>query len=113
MRAMIVDDEAPGRKIIRQYLEDFREVRIVAESADGVSAVEMIRIHRPDLLFLDIQMPGLGGFEVLEGLSPRELPPHVIFSTAHDDYAIRAFEVSAVDYLLKPFDRARFSAVAR
>lgn len=105
MTTLLIDDEAPARTIIRQYLADFPQISIVGECSDGLSAVEAIRQHHPDLVFLDIQMPGLTGFEVLAQL---ERIPRVIFSTAYDQYALSAFEAGAVDYLLKPYDRARF-----
>ena len=111
MTTLLIDDETPARTIVRQYLADFPQVRVVGECADGPAAVEAIRALRPDLLFLDIQMPGLTGFEVLTQL---EQVPKVIFSTAYDQYALNAFEAGAVDYLLKPYDRARFrQAVGR
>jgi two-component system LytT family response regulator len=107
IRAIIVDDEPLGREGIRLLLADEPGIEIVAECADGAQAVKAIERHRPDLVFLDVQMPRLNGFEVLEALEP-ELIPAVIFTTAHDEHAIRAFEVNALDYLLKPFKQARF-----
>jgi two-component system LytT family response regulator len=113
VRALIVDDEPPSRERIRMLLEDHPEVNVVGESGDGRSAVAAIRALAPDLVFLDIRMPEMDGFEVLEALTPQELP-RVIFVTAFDEYAIRAFEVNALDYLLKPIDPARLkSAVER
>jgi two-component system LytT family response regulator len=108
---MIVDDEAPARALIREYLGAARDVTIVAECANGYEAVKAIGQTPPDLVFLDIQMPKLDGFEVLELIAP---VPAVIFCTAYDEHALRAFEVHAVDYLLKPFGRERFvEALAR
>jgi two-component system LytT family response regulator len=95
--------------MIREMLEDDSEVEIVAECANGREAVEAIKSLTPDVLFLDIQMPELGGFEVLESLEAGATP-YIIFVTAYDQYAVRAFEVHALDYLLKPFDRERFDA---
>lgn len=107
LRAVIVDDEALAREGVRQFLADEPDVEVVAECADGTSAVNRIEALRPDLLFLDVQMPRLNGFEVLAALEPAAMPA-VVFTTAHDAHAIRAFEVSAVDYLLKPYSQARF-----
>jgi two-component system LytT family response regulator len=107
IRALIVDDEPPGRARLRDLLAAEADVEVVGECADGTEAVTAVRDLRPDLLFLDVQMPGLDGFGVLEALG-RECPPAVIFVTAHDRYALRAFDVHALDYLLKPFDRQRF-----
>ncbi|MBC6995964.1 LytTR family DNA-binding domain-containing protein [Neolewinella lacunae] len=104
---VLIDDEADARQLLRQYLGELPGFRIVGEAADGPAAVEVINERRPDLLFLDVQLPGCNGFEVLTRLN--ELP-QVIFSTAYDDYALRAFEVHALDYLLKPIGRARFQA---
>jgi two-component system LytT family response regulator len=104
MRVAIVDDEELARKLLREYLADYQDVEIVAECANGFEAVKAVTDLRPDLLLLDIQMPRLDGFEVLE-LVGREVS--VIFVTAYDKYALRAFEVHAVDYLLKPFSPER------
>jgi two-component system LytT family response regulator len=104
LKVAIVDDEEPARKILREYLEDCEDVEIVAECANGFQAVKAVTDLKPDLLLLDIQMPRLDGFEVLE-LVGREVS--VIFVTAYDKYALRAFEVHAVDYLLKPFGSER------
>ena len=95
--------------MIREMLESDSGVEIVGECANGREAVEVIKSSAPDIVFLDIQMPEIGGFEVLESLKP-DLHPYVIFVTAYDQYAVRAFEVHALDYLLKPFDRERFEA---
>lgn len=110
MDTFIVDDEPPARTIIKEYLEDFPQLTVVGEFENGREAVEAINRDRPELVFLDIQMPGLDGFEVLEQL---EHWPPIIFSTAYDRYAVRAFEVNAVDYLLKPYDRNRFEEAVR
>jgi len=104
---IIADDEPLARERIRTLLADEPDVEIVAECADGAQAFQETQQRRPDLLFLDVQMPRLDGFEVLEALSPGPLPV-VIFTTAHDEHAIRAFEFNALDYLLKPFTEARF-----
>lgn len=108
LRALIVDDERLAREKLRRLLEepDAGPVVVVGEAANGHQAVERVRREHPDLLFLDIQMPGMDGFAVIEELLVEELPA-VVFVTAHDEYAVRAFEVEAVDYLLKPFDRLR------
>ncbi len=105
LRALVIDDEAPARDIIRYYLKNHPGVELAGEYADGFSGLKGIQEHKPDLVFLDIQMPKLTGLEMLELLD--EIPA-VIFTTAYDQYAIRAFELSAVDYLLKPFPRERF-----
>ncbi|XXX71738.1 LytTR family DNA-binding domain-containing protein [Sorangium sp. So ce134] len=112
IRAVIVDDEPLAREGIRMLLADDPEVAIAAESGDGPSALETIRRLRPDLVFLDVQMPEMNGFEVMASLPPGELPA-VIFVTAFDRYALRAFEVHALDYLLKPFDDDRFHDALR
>ncbi|HVE69804.1 MAG TPA: response regulator [Thermoanaerobaculia bacterium] len=105
---IIVDDEEPARAILREFLADYAQFTVVAECANGYEAVKAIGEHRPDLLFLDIQMPKLDGFEVLELLDRK---PQVVFVTAYDEYAIRAFQVHAIDYLLKPYTAARFAEV--
>lgn len=107
MKTIIIDDEPLARQIIREFLQAFAQVEIIAECENGRQAVAAINQHQPDLIFLDVQMPGLNGFQVLEKINH---VPAIIFSTAYDEYAIRAFEVNAVDYLLKPFDRERFAA---
>ena len=109
IRALVVDDEPLAREMIREMLAPDSDVEIVAECANGREAVDAIKSLRPDLVFLDIQMPELGGFEVLASFE-RESTPYVIFVTAYDQYAVRAFEVHAFDYLLKPFDNERFDA---
>jgi len=107
LRCLIVDDEPLARDRLRRLLRDERDVEIAAECADGRKAVAAIVKLAPDLVFLDVQMPGLDGFGVLEAL-PSESIPAVIFVTAYDQYALRAFDSQALDYLLKPFDRERF-----
>ncbi|WP_412560372.1 LytR/AlgR family response regulator transcription factor [Winogradskyella sp. MIT101101] len=104
-KVILVDDEAAGRKLIKEYLEDYPEFVILGEANNGVDAVKMINEFKPDLVFLDIQMPGMTGFDVLTHL--KELP-QIVFSTAYDQYALKAFEVHAVDYLLKPYTKERF-----
>ena len=107
IRVVIVDDEPLARERIRTMLEGRGDLRIVAECGDGEKAVELLRREKPDLVFLDVQIPEFDGFAVLEALGSEPLPV-IVFVTAFDEYAIRAFDVSAVDYLLKPFDRDRF-----
>lgn len=107
VRVLTVDDEPLGRERLRTLLSLEPEVILVGEATSGDEAVELIRALRPELVFLDIQLPGCTGFTVLERLGS-EVPPAVVFVTAHDEFALKAFEVHAVDYLLKPFDRARF-----
>ena len=106
---MIVDDESPARRRVRDLLAREPDIAIAAECTSGREAIDAIGLHRPDLLFLDIQMPGVNGFEVLRGLPSKGLPA-VIFTTAYDQHALEAFEVHALDYLLKPFKAARFKA---
>ncbi len=105
--AIIADDEPLARERVRSLLAEETDVAVAAECADGAQTLRETQRLRPDLLFLDVQMPRLNGFAVLEGLSPGPLPA-VIFTTAHDEHALRAFEVNALDYLLKPFTEARF-----
>lgn len=105
MKTIIIDDEPLARSIIREYLQNHPELELVAECNDGFEGVKAIQQLQPDLIFLDIQMPKINGFEMLELI---EDPPAVIFTTAFDEYAIKAFESHAVDYLLKPFSRDRF-----
>ena len=107
IRAMIVDDEELARFVVRELLEAHAEIEIVAECVNGFEAVKAVAEHKPDLLFLDVQMPKLTGFDVLE-LIGTDTP--VIFVTAYDEYAMKAFEVHAVDYLLKPVGKERFEA---
>lgn len=107
IRTIIADDEPLARERIRSFLAEESDVELVAECGDGAQTLKETQKHQPDLLFLDVQMPRLNGFEVLEALAPGTVPV-VIFTTAHDEHAIRAFEFSALDYLLKPFSEARF-----
>jgi two-component system LytT family response regulator len=107
LRVFIVDDEAPARALVREYLEAHAGVEIAAECANGFEAIKAANEQAPDVIFLDVQMPKLDGFEVLELL---ERPCAVVFVTAYDEYALRAFEANAVDYLLKPVSRERFDA---
>lgn len=105
IKAIIIDDEPLARSIVMEYLLSFPDIRVEQECNDGFEGVKAIMQHQPDLVFLDIQMPKINGFEMLELV---ENPPAVIFTTAFDEYAIRAFETHAVDYLLKPFSKERF-----
>ena len=105
IKIIIIDDEPLARSIVKEYLADYTQVSIVQECNDGFEGVKAITQHHPDLIFLDIQMPKINGFEMLELL---EKPPAIIFTTAFDEYAIRAFETHAIDYLLKPFSKERF-----
>ena len=108
LTALIVDDEPLARQELQYLLERAGGVEVLAQATNGIEAVELIRTHKPDLVFLDVQMPGLDGFGVLKKLLDRKLPmPQVVFATAFNQYAVRAFEVNAIDYLLKPFDRKR------
>lgn len=104
---LVVDDEAPARAKVKRLLADDARFQVLGEASDGATALARVEALRPDLLILDIQMPGLTGFEVLEALAPDEWPA-VIFSTAYDQFALRAFDAHAVDYLLKPYDAERF-----
>ncbi|GAC1420870.1 MAG: LytTR family DNA-binding domain-containing protein [Acidobacteriaceae bacterium] len=108
LSALIIDDEPLARQELVYLLQSAGEVEIVAQGSNGIEAVELIRTHRPDVVFLDVQMPALDGFAVLKKLrDARTELPQIVFATAFDQYAVRAFEVNAVDYLLKPFDRER------
>jgi two-component system, LytTR family, response regulator LytT len=115
LSALIVDDEQLAREELKYLLDSVGGIRIVAEGANGLEAVELVEEFRPDILFLDVQMPGLDGFAVIERLMLHAQPlPQIVFATAYDQYAVRAFDVNALDYLLKPFDRRRVEeAVAR
>jgi len=107
VRVLIADDEAPARRIVRSYLGGRSDVDVVAEAENGLEVVEAFRSFDPQLIILDIQMPGMSGFEALEAIGTASMPA-VIFATAYDEFALKAFEVAAVDYLLKPFSRERF-----
>ena len=105
LSAIVIDDENLARQIIKKYLEDYDYIELLAECSNGLEGIKKIAEMNPDLIFLDIQMPKINGFEMLELL---EEPPVIIFTTAYDQYAIKAFEVNAADYLLKPFSKERF-----
>ncbi|PYX77358.1 MAG: DNA-binding response regulator [Acidobacteria bacterium] len=114
LSAVIVDDEQLARDELAYLLKDLDDVSIVAQGKNGVEAVNLIREHNPDLVFLDVQMPGLDGFGVIKKLLDRKVPlPKIVFATAFDQYAVKAFEVNAVDYLLKPFDKKRVAQSVR
>jgi two-component system response regulator LytT len=112
---LIVDDEKPARDELAYLLKAFPEISLVGQGKNGVEALALIKEHTPDLVFLDVQMPGLNGFGVLKKLMDRKVKvPHIVFATAFDNYAVQAFEVNAVDYVLKPFDKGRIAkAIAR
>lgn len=111
MKVVIIDDEPLARSVVKEYLQKHPDLRIVEECGDGFEGFKAIQLHQPDLIFLDIQMPKITGFEMLELL---EQPPSVIFTTAFDEFAIKAFEAHAVDYLLKPFNQERLDkAIAK
>jgi two-component system LytT family response regulator len=110
IRTLIIEDEAPAREIIRHYLKDYDNIELVGECQDGFSGLKFITEMKPDLVFLDIQMPKLTGFEMLEVIDEK---PEIIFTTAYDQYAIRAFELNAADYLLKPFHKERFDEAVK
>jgi two-component system LytT family response regulator len=105
LRTIIVEDEKPARDLIKAFLKNHEDIEIITECADGFCGVKAINENKPDLVFLDIQMPKLNGFELIELLD--EIP-QIVFTTAYDQYAIKAFELSAVDYLMKPFSKQRF-----
>ena len=110
INTIIVDDEKPARDELSFLLKGFPEINLVGLGKNGVEAVSLIKEHAPDLVFLDVQMPGLDGFGVLKKLVEKKMKlPHVVFATAFDQYAVQAFDVNAVDYVLKPFDKARIS----
>jgi two-component system, LytTR family, response regulator len=105
VKILIIEDEEPARNLVKNYLQGEPDAELVGECSDGFDGFKTIQEKKPDLIFLDVQMPKLTGFELLEIL---ENPPAIIFTTAYDEYAIKAFEMNAVDYLLKPFSRDRF-----
>jgi two-component system response regulator LytT len=110
INTIIVDDEKPAREELAFLLKAFPEISLIGQGKNGLEAVNLIKEHNPDLVFLDVQMPGLDGFGVLQKLVERKLKvPHVVFATAFDHYAVQAFDVNAVDYVLKPIDKARLS----
>lgn len=111
LKTLLIDDEQPARDVVKHYLKDFPQIEILGEFTDGFSGLKAIQELKPDLVFLDVQMPKLTGLELLDLL---EEPPLIIFSTAYDQYAIKAFEMNAIDYLLKPYAKERFGqAVAK
>ena len=112
IRTLIVDDERLAREKVRALLADDADIEIVGECANGADAVAAVRRQKPDLVLLDVEMPGANGFQVLQRLRGEKLPM-VVFITAHDEYAVRAFEVEAIDYVMKPFDRKRFADALR
>src|ERR1700691_1153661 len=108
LSAVIVDDEQLARDELAYLLKNADDVTVVAQGKNGLEAISLIREHNPDLVFLDVQMPGLDGFGVIKKLLDRKVPlPKIVFATAFDQYAVKAFEVNAVDYILKPFDKKR------
>jgi two-component system, LytTR family, response regulator LytT len=110
INTLVIDDERPARDELVYLLKGFPEINVVAQGKNGVEAVNLIKEHAPDLVFLDVQMPGLDGFGVIKKLVDRKLRvPHIVFATAYDHYAVQAFEVNAVDYVLKPFDKSRLA----
>lgn len=115
IRTLVVDDEKPARDELIFLLKSFPEIDLVGQGKNGVEALNLIKEHSPDLVFLDVQMPGVDGFGVIKKLMDRKLRvPHIVFATAYDHYAVQAFEVNAVDYVLKPFDKPRLAkAISR
>src|SRR5712672_2995571 len=108
LSAVIVDDEQLARDELAYLLKSASDVNVVAQGKNGLEAISLIKEHSPDLVFLDVQMPGLDGFGVIKKLLDKKIPlPKIVFATAFDQYAVKAFEVNAVDYLLKPFDKKR------
>src|ERR1700760_524089 len=105
MKAIIIDDEPLARMMVKEYLQPYTDIQVVEECNDGFEGMKAIQQHQPDLIFLDIQMPKITGFEMLELIDD---PPLVIFTTAFEEYAIKAFDAHAADYLLKPFSKERF-----
>jgi two-component system LytT family response regulator len=106
IKALIIDDEPLARMVVKEYIQQFNQVEVIQECNDGFEGLKAIQLHQPDLIFLDVQMPKINGFEMLELVDKQ---PAVIFTTAFDEYAIKAFETHAVDYLLKPFSKERFN----
>lgn len=105
MKAIIIDDEPLARSLVKEYLQAYKNIELVEECNDGFEGVKAIQQHNPDIIFLDIQMPKINGFEMLELI---DNPPHIIFTTAFEEYAVKAFDTHALDYLLKPFSKDRF-----
>ena len=110
MKIVIIDDEPLARSIVKEYLQSYPGMEVVEECGDGFQGFKAVMQHQPELIFLDVQMPKINGFEMLELI---DQPPAVIFTTAFDEYAIRAFEAHAVDYLMKPFSKERFDKAIR
>ena len=110
IRTIIIEDEAPARDILKHYLKELIDIEVIAECSDGFSGLKAISEMKPDLVFLDIQMPKLTGFEMLEIIEDK---PEIIFTTAYDQFAIKAFELNAVDYLLKPFPAERLTEAVK
>src|ERR1700749_1422166 len=106
MKVIIIDDEPLARMIVEEYLQAYKDIDIVATCGDGFEGLKAIQQYQPDLVFLDVQMPKITGFEMLELI---DQPMSIIFTTAYDEYAIKAFEANAIDYLLKPFNKERFN----
>src|SRR5471032_1498826 len=106
IKALIIDDEPLARMVVKEYIQQFEQIEVLQECNDGFEGLKAIQLHQPDLIFLDVQMPKINGFEMLELVDNQ---PAVIFTTAFDEYAIKAFETHAVDYLLKPFSKERFN----
>ena len=111
IKAIIVDDEPLAISVVKDYLTGYRMIEVVQECENGFEGIKAIAVHKPDLLFLDIQMPKISGFEMLELIE--DVHPGVIFTTAFDEYAVKAFEINAIDYLLKPFSKERFDKAVR
>src|ERR671934_2090354 len=108
LSALIIDDEQLARDELSFLLKSVDDVQVVAQGKNGVEAVSLIKEHSPDIVFLDVHMPGLDGFGVIKKLLDKKVPlPKIVFATAYDQYAVKAFEVNAVDYLLKPFEKGR------
>ncbi len=110
LKVVVADDEAPARSLLKEYLQAYPRLKVVAECKNGMEAIGIINVLQPDLVFLDIQMPGKSGFDVLQEI---EHLPQIIFATAYDQYALNAFEANALDYLLKPFTRERFDKAVK
>lgn len=109
IRAVVIDDEHLARQRILKLLEEFDDIKVIGEARNGSQALEVIELNEPDLVFLDVQMPDFDGFEVVRKMQPKH-SPYIVFATAYDSYAIQAFSVHALDYLLKPIDEDRFNA---
>jgi two-component system LytT family response regulator len=109
VKTLVVDDERPARERLKRLLAKDPRIELLGEAADGETAIEQIETLQPELVFLDIQMPGMTGFDVLRLVQQTDLPPKVIFVTAHDEYAVKAFELAATDYLLKPYSEERLA----